>query len=146
MAVYNHIILIGHKIILGKRMLYALQSESHGWIHGYLEDETVQYGEKIRLFDKEYEEIVALAKKLAKYSGERVFVSKIETHYCGIYEPVLNFNDIKLGYKFYQNDWVYTKISDTQAVCLVTDKGVLGLYSGNIYTFNPNDIVKPYDK
>ena len=125
-------------------MLYALQSENRGWIHGYLENEEIEYGGEIKLFDKEYEEIVELAKKLAKYSGERVFVSKIETHYCGIYEPVIFFNDIKRGSKFYQNDWLYTKISDTQAVCLVTDTGVLGLYSGNIYTFNPIDIVKPH--
>lgn len=125
-------------------MLYALNSKSHGWIQGLLEDGTVEYGEKIRVFDKEYDEIISWAKELAKNIGERVFVIKIETHYCGVYEPVLNFNDIKRGDKFYQNDWIYTKISDTQAVCLVTDESVLSLYSGNIYTFDPSDIVKLY--
>ena len=125
-------------------MLYALQSENRGWIHGYLENEEVEYGGEIKLFDKEYEEIVALAKKVAKYSGERVFLNKIDVNYCGCYQPESSFNDIKRGNKFYQDGWLYTKISDTQAVCLVTDSGIINHYSGNIYTFNADNLVKPH--
>lgn len=126
-------------------MLYALLSENHGWIHGYLEDVTIEYGKEIKVFDKEFKEIDSLAKKLSILSGEKIYLKNVELHYGSIYTPEIRFKDISRGDKFYDYEWLYSKISDTQAVCIVPDSGTVGLYSGNIYTFQPNDVVKRYE-
>lgn len=34
-----------------KKILYALLSENHGWIHGSLEDGSIQYGNEIKVYD-----------------------------------------------------------------------------------------------
>jgi hypothetical protein len=126
-------------------MLYAMLSENHGWIHGSLEDVSIQYGKDIRIFDKEFDEMDSWAQKLSRNSGEKVYLKSVEVKYCKNYEPELTFRDILRGYKFYCEDWLYSKISDTQAVCIVSDSGVVDLYSGSIYTFSSGDKVKKYE-
>jgi hypothetical protein len=126
-------------------MLYALLSENHGWIHGYSEDDTVEYGSDIRLYHREFKDMDSLAKKLSLITGEKIYLKSVELKFCKNYEPKLTFRDILRGDKFYCEDWLYSKISDTQAVCIVSDSGVVNLCSGDIYTFPPNNIVKKYE-
>jgi hypothetical protein len=125
-------------------MLYALMSENHGWIHGYLENDEVQYGSDIKIYDEEFDKMNSLANKLATISGEKVYLKTVEVKYLNVYSPKLTFKDIARGNKFYCEDWLYSKISNTQAVCITSDSGVIDLYSGNIYTFSSCDEVKKY--